>query len=305
MISNIDSPFGPLVTAMVTPFSDDLGVDLKAVEDITNHLIATGSTALVVTGTTGESPTLDDNERKVLYRLVKEKAHGKAKVLAGVGTNSTVKTIKYAHLAEGCGADGLLIVTPYYNKPPQAGLVKHYQEIAKNTNLPIMMYNVPGRTSVNLGVEATIEIVETCNHIVALKDSTGNTDQTAEMAGKIKRKDFWVYTGDDYLTLPHLSVGGAGVVSVAGHLIGRKINELIESFFKGDYDEARKIHYECLPLFKGLFAAPNPTCVKYALSKIGLCKATLRLPLVPLPLEEQKKLEAIMAKSPIDVLNRL
>jgi len=305
MISNLSAPFGPLVTAMVTPFGEDSSVDLKAVEHIVAHLIATGSTAVVVTGTTGESPTLDDNERKVLYRLVKEKAHGKIKVLAGVGTNSTAKTIKYAHLAEGCGADGLLIVTPYYNKPPQAGLVKHYQEIAKNTNLPIMLYNVPGRTSVNLGVDATIEIAETCSKVVALKDSTGSTDQTAEMAGKIKRKDFWIYTGDDYLTLPHLAVGGAGVVSVASHLVGRKMTEMMESFFKGDYDQARKIHYECLPLFKGLFAAPNPTCVKHALSKIGLCKSTLRLPLIPLTSEEQKKLEAIMEKSPIDVLNRL
>ena len=301
MIQNTGSPYGSLITAMVTPFQDDFSLDLKALERIVNHLINTGSTGIVVTGTTGESPTVEESEQKELFRFVKEKAKGKAKILAGVGSNSTAKTIKNAHLAEECGADGLLVVTPYYNKPTQAGLVKHFQEIAKNTSLPIMIYNVPGRTSVNLGVDATIELVDTCNNIIALKDSTNNTDQTAELAGKIKRNKFWIYSGDDFLTLPYLSVGSAGIVSVASHLVGRKIKEMIECFFKGDYEKAREIHYQCLPLFKGLFAAPNPTCVKYALSKVGLCKATLRLPLVPLAADEQKKLEAIMANSPIDV----
>ncbi len=301
MIQNTDSPFGPMLTAMVTPFQDDFSLDMKALEKVVNHLIATGSTGIVVTGTTGESPTIEESEQKQLFKFVKEKAKGKTKVLAGVGSNSTAKTIKGVHLAEECAVDGVLLVTPYYNKPTQAGLIKHYQEIAKSTNLPIMIYNVPGRTSVNLGVDATLEIVETCKNVIALKDSTNNTDQTAELGGKVNRKDFWIYSGDDFLTLPYLSVGGAGIVSVASHLVGRAIREMIECFFKGDYEQARKIHYQCLPLFKGLFAAPNPTCVKYALSKIGLCKATLRLPLVPLAADEQKKLEAIMAKSPIDV----
>ena len=300
MIQNTNSSFGSLVTAMATPFQDDFSIDFKAAEAIIDHLIDTGSTALVVNGTTGESPTLEESEQQSLFRFAKEKAHGKAKIIAGVGTNSTVKTIKYSHAAEECGADALLIVMPYYNKPSQAGLVKHFQDIAKETSLPIMIYNIPGRTGVNLGVEATLEIAETCKNIIALKDSTNGTEQAADIAAKIKRKDFWIYSGDDFLTLPFLAVGTAGVVSVAGHLVGRKIKAMLDSFFKGNYDEARRIHYECLPIFKGIFAAPSPTCLKYALSKIGLCKNVLRMPLIPLNIGEQAKLDAIMNSSPID-----
>ncbi len=300
MIQNTKSPFGSLVTPVATPFQDDFSIDLKAIERLVDHLIATGTDTIIVNGTTGESPTLEDSEVKTLFSCVKERAKGKVKIMAGTGTNSTVKTIKYNHLAEEAGAEGLLIVTPYYNKPSQAGLVKHFQELSKNTSLPIMLYNVPGRTSVNLGVDATIEIAETCKNVIALKDSTNSTDQTADIAGRLNRTDFWIYCGDDSLTLPLLSVGGAGVVSVAAHLVGRSIKAMINAFFKGDYEQARKIHYECLPFFKGLFAAPSPTCLKYALSKTGLCNNVLRMPLIPLSATEQAKLDAIMASSPID-----
>lgn len=300
MINNTGSPFGSLITAMVTPFNDDFSIDMKALERIINYLLSTGTTTIVVNGTTGESPTIDDSELKFLFRFVKEKANGKAKVIGGVGTNSTAKTIKYSHLVEESGLDAVLAVVPYYNKPSQAGQIKHFQEIAKNTSLPMMLYNIPGRTGVNLGVDATLEIIDTCKNVIALKDSTGNTDQAAEIAANVKRNDFWIYSGDDSLTLLYLAVGAAGIVSVASHLIGPTIAKMIDSFFKGDYDEARKTHYQCLPLAKGLFIAPNPTCVKYALSKMGICKATLRLPLVPLTIDEQKKIDAIMAKSPIE-----
>jgi 4-hydroxy-tetrahydrodipicolinate synthase len=301
MIRNTGSPFGPLITPMATPFQDDFSLDLKAAERIVNHLIASGTETIIVNGTTGESPTIEESEFKILFRCVKEKANGKAKVMAGAGANSTAKTIKLSQIAQESGAEGLLIVTPYYNKPSQAGLVKHYQEVAKNVDLPIMLYNVPGRTSVNLGVEATLEIVESCINVMALKDSTGSTDQIAEISSKVQKNNFWVYSGDDYLTLPSLSVGATGIVSVAAHLIGRSIKKMIECYFQGKYDEARKIHYQCLPLFKGLFAAPSPTCLKYALERTGLCKGVLRLPLIPLNADEKKKLEAIMDKSPIDV----
>ena len=301
VVKNTGSPFGAIITPMATPFQDDFSLDLKAVERILNHLIATGTQTIIVNGTTGESPTVEESEFKILFRFVKEKANGKAKVMAGTGSNSTAKTIKLSRIAEESGADGLLIVTPYYNKPSQAGLVKHYQEVAKNIDIPIMLYNVPGRTGVNLGAEATLEIVDSCKNVLALKDSTGSTETIAEIASRVKRDNFWLYSGDDYLTLPSLSVGSSGIVSVAAHLIGRSIKKMIESYFKGDFDTARKIHYECLPLFKGLFAAPSPTCLKYGLEKVGLCKGVLRLPLIPLNTEERKKLDAIMDKSPIDV----
>jgi len=300
MIENTNSPFGSIITAMVTPFQTDYSLDLKATERIINHLIATGSQSLVVNGTTGESPTLEDSEQKELFIFAKDKAKGKAKIIAGVGTNSTAKTIKYSHVAEQAEADGLLVVVPYYNKPTQTGLIKHFQEIAKNTSLPIIIYNIPGRTGINMTVDTTLELIDTCKNIIALKDSTGSVEQAADIAAKVTSKKFWIYSGDDPLTLPYLSIGGAGVVSVASHLVGSKIKAMLDHYFKGDFDQARKIHYEYLPFFKGIFAAPNPTCIKYALAKVGLCQETLRLPLVPLASAEKAKLEAIMKSITID-----
>lgn len=285
---------------MVTPFQSDYSLDLKATEGLINHLIATGSKSIVVNGTTGECPTLEESEQKELFIFAKDKAKGKAKIIAGVGTNSTSKTIKYSHVAEEAGADGLLVVVPYYNKPTQSGLIKHFQEIAKNTTLPIILYNIPGRTGINMTVETTLELVDTCKNIIALKDSTGSVEQAADIAAKVTSKKFWIYSGDDPLTLPFLSIGGAGVISVASHLVGTKINAMLDHHFKGDYDQARKIQYEYLPFFKGIFAAPNPTCIKYALSKVGLCQETLRLPLVPLTSTEKTKLESIMKSINID-----
>jgi len=300
MIENKNSPFGPLITAMATPFEDNYSIDFKAAENIVNHLAATGSNSIVVNGTTGESPTIDDGELKILFRFAKDKCNGKLKFIAGVGTNSTLKTIKIAQVAESCGAEGLLVVVPYYNKPSQAGMIAHFKEIAKSTTLPIIMYNIPGRTGVNMNVETTLELADSCKNIVGLKDSTGNVEQAADIGKLVTKKDFWIYSGDDSLTLPYLSVGAAGIISVASHLIGTQIKAMIDSYFKGDFDRARKIHYECLPLFKGLFAAPSPTCLKYGLSKVGLCKNVLRLPLIPLNSTEQAKFDAIFAQSPID-----
>ncbi len=300
MINNIKSPFGPLITPIATPFEENNSIDFKAAERIIDHLVATGTDSIIVNGTTGESPTIDDGELKILFRFAKDKCNGKTKFIAGVGTNSTLKTIKIGQVAESCGAEGLLVVVPYYNKPSQAGMIAHFKEIAKSTSLPIIMYNIPGRTGVNMSVETTLELVDSCKNIVALKDSAGNVEQAADIGRLVNRKDFWIYSGDDSLTLPYLSVGAAGVISVASHLIGTQIEAMIAHYFKGDFDQARKIHYQCLPLFKGLFAAPNPTCLKYGLSKVGLCKNVLRLPLIPLNATEQAKFDAIFNESPID-----
>lgn len=295
MIGNDAPLFGRLITAMVTPFDDELRVDHKAAQKLVEHLIATGTDSIVVSGTTGESPTLEDDEKKELLRLVLKAAAGKVKVIMGTGTNSTAQTIRKSREAEELGAHGLLVVAPYYNKPSQTGLLRHFEEVASATSLPIFVYNIPGRTGINITSDTMLKMAEDLSSIHALKDSTGSVEQAAEIAGKAKA-DFRVYSGDDYLTLPFLSVGGCGVVSVASHIVGPQIKQMQEAFFEGRLDAARELHYQHLPLFKGLFAAPNPTCVKYALSVSGLCKPNLRLPLVPLDNAQKETLDQILAQ---------
>lgn len=293
MIGVDPSVFGRVITAMVTPFDDDLQVDFKAVDRIVDHLLSSGTESIVVAGTTGESPTLEEFEKKELLKAVKARVKDRAKVIMGAGTNSTVKTIKASQEAETNGADGLLIVAPYYNKPSQEGLIAHFEQVAHATRLPIMVYNIPGRTGVNILPETMVELARRARTICSLKDSTNSVEQAADVAGRA-RADFRIYSGDDFLTLPFLSVGACGVVSVAAHLVGPAISEMIGAYFSGDMEKARKLHYQYLPLFKGIFMAPNPTCVKYALSKLGLCKPHLRLPLVPLTDKHREAMDALL-----------
>lgn len=285
-----DAPlFGRLVTAMVTPFDDDLEIDFPAVESIVEHLITAGTDSILVAGTTGESPTLEDYEKKELLKAVKKAAAGRAKVIMGVGTNCTTKTIKASQDAEANGADGLLVVAPYYNKPSQDGIIAHVEQVSHATSLPVFVYNIPGRTGINITADTMVEIARRAHSVHALKDSTNSVEQAADIAGRA-RADFRIYSGDDFLTLPFLSIGACGVVSVVSHIIASEIQKMMHAFFEGRHDDARRLHYQYLPIFKGLFAAPNPTCVKYALSRLGLCKPHLRLPLVPL---EDKQKEAM------------
>lgn len=303
MIGNDANLFGRVVTAMVTPFNSQMGVDFQATEKIVEHLINTGSDGIVVSGTTGESPTLDSTEKNELLKFVVAKAKGKAKILMGTGYNDTRQSIKASTEAEDLGADGLLVVVPYYNKPSQTGMMAHFKEVAKSTSLPIMIYNIPGRTGVNMSVETTVQLAESCKNIVALKDSTGDLVQAAEIAQRAP-KFFRLYSGDDVLTLPFLSIGACGVVSVASHIVGLKISEMIMDFFNGKFDEARMLHGKYLALFKGLFIAPNPTCIKYALSGEMLCRPNLRLPLVELDASQRAVLDQLLAAVPLDVSDR-
>ena len=289
-------PFGHVLTAMVTPFDDDLKIDFKAVERIVEHLISTGTESIVVSGTTGESPTLEDSEKTDLLKFVLRIARGRAKVVMGTGSYSTAKTVRDSREAERLGADGLLVVAPYYNRPSQEGLLRHFVEIAAATRLPIIVYNIPHRCAVNITVETTMGLIEQCPNIHALKDSTGSVEQAAEIAGKA-RPGFHVYSGDDYLIWPFLSIGGSGIVSVASHVAGTEISAIVKAFSIGQPDRSRQEHYSLLPLFKGLFTAPNPTCVKYALSQLGLCKPNLRLPLVPLKKEQTEALDKVLKQS--------
>jgi 4-hydroxy-tetrahydrodipicolinate synthase len=294
-----DAPlFGRVMTAMITPFDDQLKVDFKATEKLIKHLLSTGTTCLVVSGTTGENPTLEDSEKRDLLKAVIEYADGKVKVVMGTGYNATAKSIKASQEAESLGADGLLVVAPYYNKPSQAGMLAHFGEIAKSTSLPIIVYNIPGRTGVNITPDTMLQMIDSNHNLHALKDSTGSVEQSAEIAGKA-RDSFKIYSGDDYLTLPFLSIGAAGIVSVASHVIGQPIADMLDDFFAGRLDEARKKHYKYLPIFKGLFAAPNPTCVKYALSVLGICTENLRLPLIPLNSQEKQVINQLLKEADV------
>jgi 4-hydroxy-tetrahydrodipicolinate synthase len=295
------SKFGRLMTAMATPFDDDLSLDLLAIDKLVTHLIETGTTSIVVSGTTGESPTLEETEKRELLSRVIKRAAGQAKVIMGTGYNSTAKSIKATREAQELGADGVLVVAPYYNKPSQQGMIEHFTQVAGATRLPVILYNIPGRTGVNVEVETTLELSRRCPNLHALKDSTGSVDQSALIAGQA-RADFRIYSGDDYLALPFLSIGGCGVVSVASHLIGKPLTEMIDHFFAGRLDQARSLHYEWLPLFKGLFVAPSPTCLKYALSTLNLCKNKLRGPLVPLDEKQCETMAKLMRAGNISSL---
>lgn len=293
MIRTDKPPFGRLITAMVTPFDDQLRIDFKAVARLTEHLINTGSHGLVVAGTTGESPTLENSEKLSLLREVMRVANGRCKVIMGTGSNDTKRSVELSVQAQQAGADGLLVVAPYYNKPSQNGIMRHFEEISKSVTLPIFVYNIPGRTGINIEPATIVELAQRYENIHAVKESSGNVDAISEIAGRA-RDEFLVYSGDDYLTLPFLSVGACGIVSVASHFAGKQINAMMDNFFAGNLDAARKAHYDLLPLFKGLFAAPNPTCSKYALSRMGICSEHLRLPMVPLESAQRAAMDTVL-----------
>ncbi len=294
MIKTDANLFGRVATAMVTPFDADLKVDHAAVRKIVEHLLKNGTDTIVVCGTTGESPTLDEAEKQELLKTVMAANGGKAKIIMGTGSNDTAKSVKATKEAESAGVDGALVVAPYYNKPSQDGMLAHFGAIADATSLPLLIYNIPGRTGVNINSDTLIELAKRHDNVHAVKDSTGNVEQASELAGRA-RESFRVYSGDDYLTLPFLAVGACGIVSVASHLVGTQIQQMIAAYFDGKHDEARKLHYQYLPLYKGLFTAPNPTCVKYAMSKMGLCQPTLRLPLVPLNPAQREALDKVLS----------
>jgi len=270
------APFGRMLTAMVTPFTKDLSVDWAGVETIAKHLAANGHDGIVVNGTTGEAPTTKPEEKDEIIRVVKAAVGNSVKVLAGAGDNETSFSIDQAKRAEKAGADGVLIVTPYYNKPPQAGIKAHFRAVAGATDLPVMMYDIPGRTGVELESESIIELFEIPN-IVALKDAKGNVAATSWV---IKRCGIPVYSGDDILNLPLLSVGAVGFVSVCGHTVGNDLREMLDVWFAGNAARALEIHQKLLPVFTGTFRTQGAILTKAALNLMGLPGGFTRLPLV-------------------------
>lgn len=285
--------FGPIITAMVTPFTGEGAVDYETAAKLSRYLVENGSTALVVAGTTGEGPALSNTEKMQLLKTVAEAVSGKAAVIAGTGGNSTTASVELTGQAAEYGADGVMLVTPYYNRPSQEGLYQHFKTVAAATRLPVMLYNVPGRTGVNMTAETTLRLSEIDN-IVAVKEASGNLEQVAAIC-KGAPRGFAVYCGDDALTLPMLSVGAQGVVSVASHLAGNRLAEMVVSYQKGQTERAREIHWELMPLFRGLFMATNPVPVKAALEMLGFNVGLPRLPLAPLNEAERNNLRALLS----------
>ncbi|MFC7442754.1 4-hydroxy-tetrahydrodipicolinate synthase [Laceyella putida] len=280
--------FGRLITAMFTPFTQENRIDWGKLEECIERLIETGSDAIVVAGTTAESPTLSHEEKVELFRFAKLKAGNRAKIIAGTGSNHTEQTILLTKEAEDIGVDGVMLVAPYYNKPSQEGLFQHFKTVVGATRLPVMLYNVPGRTSVNMTADTMARLAQLEN-VVAIKEASGDLNQISQLVKQIP-SDVEVYSGDDSLTLPILAVGGVGVVSVASHLVGREIKEMINAFYEGDHVRALSLHQKLLPVFNGLFMTSSPVPLKYAMSLNGWCEPRVRLPLVEM--NEQEKAQA-------------
>ncbi|HBG48156.1 MAG TPA: 4-hydroxy-tetrahydrodipicolinate synthase [Cyanobacteria bacterium UBA9971] len=285
---------GEVITAMVTPFNENFEVNYNQVEKLTDYLINNGSDAILVAGTTGESPTLTHEEELEILKVVKNVVGNKAKVVMGAGSNSTITAVDSTKKAEKAGADAILSVVPYYNKPSQTGLLEHFGQIAKSTSLPIILYNIPGRTGINMEPETIAKLANDYKNIAAVKQSNPNLDLVTEIRLQTP-EDFVIYSGDDSLTLPMLSIGAYGVISVASHIIGKDIKQTITEFKAGNISKALELHLKSYPMFKAIFTSPNPIPIKAVLAKKGLVAETVRSPLVKLTAEQKEKLYNLIA----------
>ncbi len=280
---------GEVITAMVTPFNEKHEIDYEKVEALAYQLVNTGSDAVVVAGTTGESPALTFDEEIELLSSVKRAVNSQGKVIMGAGSNCTRTAVMMSKRAEKEGADAILSVVPYYNKPSQSGLIEHFSEIARSVDLPIILYNIPSRTGINMSVETIKTLVRNFPNIAALKQSSPDMDMISELKSSLP-SDFVIYSGDDSLTLPMLSLGAHGVISVASHLFGKEIKSMIRNFKTGDVMTAKNMHLKLYPIFKKLFMAPNPVPVKAALAYREIIEDYVRRPLVELTKAEKAEL---------------
>jgi 4-hydroxy-tetrahydrodipicolinate synthase len=279
--------FSGALTALVTPFKNG-EVDVEALEGMVEFQIGQGINGLVPCGTTGETPALSEEEDRLVIETTVRVANGRVPVVAGTGSNSTDMAIKYTRMAEEAGVDGSLQVAPYYNKPTQEGLYRHFAAIAESTELPIILYNIPGRTSVTISAETTARLAEIPN-IVGTKEATHSMDLASDIR-RLCGEEFCILSGDDSLTLPIMSLGGAGVISVASNVAPGAVSRMAGALLSGDWERGRELHYELLPLFRALFIETNPIPVKAAASLLGLCSDEMRLPLVPMAGENLDRL---------------
>nr|WP_263327961.1 4-hydroxy-tetrahydrodipicolinate synthase [Neobacillus sp. Marseille-Q6967] len=287
--------FGRISTAMVTPFDKKGHIDFAKTTQLINFLIENGTDSLVVAGTTGESPTLSKEEKLALFNHVVKVVNKRIPVIAGTGSNNTYASLELTKKAEQLGVDGIMVVAPYYNKPNQEGLYQHFKTVAEATSLPVMVYNIPGRASVNILPETIVRLSKIPN-IVAVKEASGDLSAMTHIITNTD-EDFHLYSGDDGIALPVLAIGGVGVVSVASHVVGKEMQEMVKAFLAGENEKAAKLHQDLLPLIQGLFAAPSPAPVKTALQMKGLDVGSVRLPMVPLTEQERAVLSKLLIKN--------
>lgn len=285
--------FGRLIPAMITPFDSDLKLDLDTAQKLAVRLIEGGSDSLIISGTTGESPTITCAEKIALFKAVVEAADGKAPVIANVGGNCTAESVDLALEVQNLGVDGFMTVVPYYNKPPQEGLYAHFKTIAQAVDLPIILYNIPGRCVVNMTAETTLRLAREFDNIVAVKEASGKLDQVKEIVEGAP-EGFNVYSGDDAATLDIMGLGGVGVISTIANVAPERMKEIVSFAAEGKADEAREANERLMPLMKGLFETANPILVKEALKLVGVPVGGVRLPLVDATPEQSERLAGIM-----------
>lgn len=286
--------FGRLLTAMVTPFNADGSINYEAGADFADWLLANGSDGLVVEGSTGEAATMDMDEKIKFMQTIVARVNGRAKIVAGAGTNCTASTIDLVKKMEACGVDGVLVVGPYYNKPTQEGYYQHFAAVAKATKLPIIVYNVPGRTGGNIAPETVARLAADFSNIVAIKEAAGNVAQTAELY-RVLLEDFSIYSGDDGLILPFLSVGACGLISVLANVNGKLLQQLMQAYSEGRVKDAADLNKVMVPLAKAMFIESNPIPIKAAVTKVtGIEAGAPRLPLTPISAAAEAKLDAAL-----------
>jgi 4-hydroxy-tetrahydrodipicolinate synthase len=285
--------FGRMITAMVTPFTEDLELDLVRAAELADRLIARGSDGLVVCGTTGESPTVFYDQKIELFKAVIDAVGGRVPIIANAGDNCTDDSVEFAKEVQALGVNAIMAVVPYYNKPPQEGLYRHFKAIAQAVDLPMIVYNIPGRCVINCEPATVLRLASDCENIVAIKQANGDLSQTAAIIAEAP-EGFEVFAGDDELTLPLMGLGGTGVISVISHVAGERFKEMIEAQVAGDHTKALRIHLELLPLMKGLFMTANPIMVKDGLRLQGFPVGGVRLPLVEATEAQSAELERIM-----------
>lgn len=286
--------FGRLLTAMVTPFNADGSINYEAGADFADWLLANGSDGLVVEGSTGEAATMDMDEKIKFMQTIVARVNGRAKIVAGAGTNCTASTIDLVKKMEACGVDGVLVVGPYYNKPTQEGYYQHFAAVAKATKLPIIVYNVPGRTGGNIAPETVARLAADFSNILAIKEAAGNVAQTAELY-RVLPEDFSIYSGDDGLILPFLSVGACGLISVLANVNGNLLQQLMQAYSEGRVKDAADINKVMVPLAKAMFIESNPIPIKAAVTKVtGIEAGAPRLPLTPISAAAEAKLDAAL-----------
>lgn len=286
--------FGRLLTAMVTPFNADGSVNYAAGADFADWLLANGSDGLVVEGSTGEAATMDMDEKIKFMQTIVARVNGRAKIVAGAGTNCTASTIDLVKKMEACGVDGVLVVGPYYNKPTQEGYYQHFAAVAKATKLPIIVYNVPGRTGGNIAPETVARLAADFSNIVAIKEAAGNVAQTAELY-RVLPEDFSIYSGDDGLILPFMSVGACGLISVLANVNGNLLQQLMQAYSEGRVKDAADHNKVMVPLAKAMFIESNPIPIKAAVTKVtGIEAGAPRLPLTPISVAAEAKLDAAL-----------